>query len=245
MNRRGRRIRSGLFLGIGIVLTGIVLVAYATDFFRPQELDSIDARFTIRGREDPPVKLAVVGIDGATINTLKRRGVADFDRRWHAQVLDRLRKDGVRAVLYDVQFTEPSGPTEQDAAQDLALFDAVARLRGRIVLATTETNDKGETEVLGGDENLREIGARAGSALLPEDRDGATRRVYSEVEGLESFGLAGAEVASGRKIDPRRPSGRPGVDRLPRPARNDPGVLVPRTSCAGTSSRGRSRTPSS
>ena len=44
-------------------------------------------------------------------------------RRLHAQLLDRLRAEGVAQVVYDVQFTEPSSFPKDD----LALYDAVGR----------------------------------------------------------------------------------------------------------------------
>ena len=72
----------------------------------------------------------------------------------HARLIDRLRDDGARVIVYDVQFTEPTDP-----ADDLALYESVRRA-GDVVLATTEVDGAGHTNVLGGDANLRRIGAR-------------------------------------------------------------------------------------
>jgi adenylate cyclase len=107
-----------------------------------------------------------------------------------------LRVGGAKVIAYDVQFTEPT-----DAADDNALIEAVARA-GNLVLAATEVNAKGQTDVLGGGGLLRQIHAVAGSALLPTDGDGVIRRVPYEVDGLKSFAVETAERATGKPIDP-------------------------------------------
>ena len=40
-----------MFAVTAIVLTGFVLVAYAANLLRSMELDTVDARFSIRGTE--------------------------------------------------------------------------------------------------------------------------------------------------------------------------------------------------
>lgn len=40
-----------LFLGVGLAATGLGLVAYGTNVFRELELQSVDARFSLRGTE--------------------------------------------------------------------------------------------------------------------------------------------------------------------------------------------------
>ena len=80
---------------------------------------------------------------------------SDLERQWpfprslHGRAIDALRKAGARRIVYDVQFTEPTSERE-----DLALFRAIARADD-VVLATTETDGRGGTNVLGGDENVR------------------------------------------------------------------------------------------
>ena len=46
---RGLRLRTVLFLSVGLGATALGLVAYGTDALRNLELDSVDARFSIRG----------------------------------------------------------------------------------------------------------------------------------------------------------------------------------------------------
>ena len=85
----------------------------------------------------------------------------------------------------DVQFTEPT-----KLAEDNALIDAVDRAP-RIVLATTEVDEKGRSNVLGGEELLKEIGARSANAILNQDQGGVQRRIPYSFDGLESFAVVG------------------------------------------------------
>src|SRR6478735_9737888 len=101
-----------------------------------------------------------------------------------------------RPIAIDLQYTEPT-----DDDDDNALIDAIDRA-DHVVLATTTVDDQGATNVLGGDDIVSDIGARVGSALMPLDADGAIRRVADQVEGLESFAVVTAEVATNRQVAP-------------------------------------------
>ena len=104
MRRSRRQLRTGLFLGIGVVLTALWLAAYLADAFRDIELDTVDARFEIRGEREPPDDLVVVEIDDVTFQELDRRW--PFPRRLHARAVDQVAADGPEVIAYDVQFTE-------------------------------------------------------------------------------------------------------------------------------------------
>jgi adenylate cyclase len=177
-------------------MTGFSFVAYATNLLRPLELDTVDARFAIRGTQPVPDEVVVVDIDSKTFVTLQQRW-ASFPRSYHGQVIDRLTKAGVTAIAYDVQFTEPS----EDPAEDNALIEAVGRA-GNVVLATTEVDDQGRTNVFGGEEVLRQFNSSAANALLPADPGGVIRRVAYSVDKLEALPFATADVALGRKVAP-------------------------------------------
>ena len=110
----------------------------------------------------------------------------------HARAIDRLRNAGARVIAYYVQFTEETKPRE-----DLALFDAVARAPGT-VLATTETDGRGHTQILGGDDNLRAAGALAGAANVNADLGGVVERFRFSEGGLRSFGVVAARRAGAR-----------------------------------------------
>ena len=103
-------------------------------------------------------------------------------------MIDRLRRDGVRTIAFDLVFDHRSS----DAAGDLALLAAADRAREKLVLAANATNSRGQTNVLGGIANQRAGGFGVGSALFPPASDGAVRRVPARVEGLQSFAVAAA-----------------------------------------------------
>ncbi len=117
----------------------------------------------------------------------------------HARVFDAIAKGKPRAVAFDVQFSEYG-----TAAEDNALGNALFRHPGLVVLSTTEVDDKGRPNLIFDAAALKELGARAGNANLPTDKDGIIRRFPFEVEGLKGFALVGAEIARGRPITATR-----------------------------------------
>src|SRR3954454_22172325 len=102
--RARRRLRLLLFLGNALVLTAFVITAYGFDVLHGSELDTVDARFTIRGDRPAPKDIVVVKIDDVTFNEIQKY---PFPRSLHGRLIDRLTKDGARAIAYDIQFSEP------------------------------------------------------------------------------------------------------------------------------------------
>jgi adenylate cyclase len=197
MRRRTQRTRAGLLAAVAIGVALVGLVVDATDALRRLELVSADTRFSLRGDRPAPPDLALVLVDDRTFDVTEEQW--PFPRDMHAKVIDRARRGGARTVAYDVQFTEASDDPDADGA----LFDAVARMHDRIVLATTEADQRtGETAVLGGSANLEDVGARAAHAALPADPGAVVRRVPHHVGKLESFAVAAVETATGRQVDP-------------------------------------------
>ena len=188
----GFRLRAALFLGVGLGLTGAALIGYGTNVFGQLENETVDARFSVRGVEKPPPELILVHLDDESYGEIQQNPIP---REYHAAVIDRLREDGASLIVYDFQFTEVS---EDPVADDL-LVDAVRRAR-RVVLATTEVDELGRTNIFGG--NIP-IGARPANALLPPDDAGVLRRVPHSVDGLESFAVAAAEMTTGKQVDPK------------------------------------------
>jgi CHASE2 domain-containing sensor protein len=148
------------------------------------EQDSVTQRFERRGAVSAP-GLLVVAIDDKTFDDLGESW--PFPRSRHAQAIDRLRRDGARAIVYDVQFTEQTTPRE-----DNALIEAVGRARN-VVLATAETDEHGNSNVLGGDDHLARLGARAGASNLPPGPGGVLQRFNASAGGLETLAMAAAQ----------------------------------------------------
>jgi adenylate cyclase len=194
-------VRTVLFLAVGLGVTALGLVAYGTDVLRNVELDSVDARFSIRGEQKPPSELIVVQIDDVTFNDLHERW--PFPRTVHADAIRHIAADRPKAIAYDVQFTEPSNGKDWDNPPDNALGDAIAKANGRVVLSTTEVDDHGGTAILGGDDYLRQIGAHPGNGLFPNDPGGVIRRTSYSIDKLKAFSVVTTEVADGHPVKPK------------------------------------------
>ncbi|HET6549448.1 MAG TPA: CHASE2 domain-containing protein [Solirubrobacter sp.] len=162
----------------------VAAAAAATGLLTPVEQATVDARFAVRGAQPTPADVVVVGIDERSISEL---GAWPFRRRYHAQAVDRLRAAHPRAIVYDVQFTEPS----EHPRDDLALYDALGRAGGA-VLATGTSDAHGRTAVLGGDEALAAIHSTAAAANFSADRGGVIRRYPLRIGRLPSIAVATA-----------------------------------------------------
>ena len=181
---------------LGVVAAALAAALLAIGAHELGTLDRLegqtqDARFELRGAE-PATDVAVIAIDAESITELGRWPIS---RTKHAKAIDALRRAGVKTVAYDVQFTEPSG----DNAADMALYDAVARTPGT-VLSTTEVDGKGRTNVLGGDDVLKPIKARAANTSTPVANGAVVRRVHHTIDRLETFAVAAAESATKRPV---------------------------------------------
>jgi adenylate cyclase len=192
-SRQVRRARMTGLLVVAALSVGLGVVAYATDLFRTLDLNTVDTRFSIRGTQERPDDIVVVGIDDKTFNALDQQW--PFPRHLHAEVIDRLSEAGAKVIGYDVQFSEPTVPKE-----DNALILAVQRADG-IVLSTTEVDEHGEGNVFGGEGVAEQIGARVGNTTVQVDPGGVLRHFFVSYQGLVSFPVAAVEVAAGETVD--------------------------------------------
>jgi len=199
---RARRTRVALLVVVAASAAGLGVIAYATHLLRRPELQTIDARFDIRGSEPQRTAgVVVVAIDDTTFNDFRNQKLHarwPFPRRYEARVIENLHRAGAKVIAVDIQFTESS-----DEVDDEALAEAVAKARN-VVLATTEVGPHGTTNVLGGDAVLRELGARAGETEIINDSDGVIRRMAYSLSGLKTLPVATAEVATGHAVSPAR-----------------------------------------
>jgi CHASE2 domain-containing sensor protein len=185
--------------GRAVLLAGLVaavcgLALWATHTGSALEDTAVALRFRLRPAH-PPKDLVVVGIDAATFSDYADEHRWPYPRSWHADVLDELHRLGARKVVYDVQFTERTTD-----AQDWALYSALGRFPGTI-LATTETDAHGHTNVLGGDANLARVKARAAMATFPIMAGGAIARIEPERDGVPTIAAATA-AALGHRVAP-------------------------------------------
>ncbi len=202
------RQRVALLAAVGAWMTALVLVAYATDTFKSQELNSVATRFSIRGTKPPPKDLVLVEIDDSTFSNLPQYQWP-YPRQLHAKVIDHLVADHAKAIGFDVQFTEePKSPSENIALAS-SIYGATSA-GVPVVLDTTATDARGDTGILGGDKVLKAIGARPASALNPPgEPDNDIRRVSYALGGLQTFATVVAEAADHRQIKPALFGGKP------------------------------------
>jgi CHASE2 domain-containing sensor protein len=179
---------------VAVVSSLAALAADRTGIGEGLELESVDARFSIRGEQPPPADVVLVVVDEQTLDQLDLRW--PFPRSRHARVIRRVAAAKPSAIAVDLQFTERTKD-----AEDNALIESIAA-SGDVVLGTTVVDDQGATNVLGGDEVVSSVGARVGTGLMPPDADGALRRVPYAINGLESFAVVAAEVATHRQVLP-------------------------------------------
>ncbi len=192
--RRQRRLRIMLLLAVALFASAVGGIVQIADLLEEPERDTVDARFEIRGTQTPPEDVVVVKIDDVTFDELREQW--PFPRSLHAKAVDRLTEYGARTIAYDVQFTEPTKPSE-----DEALIEALAQ-SNRAVLATTEVDERGRSGVLGGGETITFARVVDADATLRPDGGGIFRRLPYSPQGLRSFAVASVERATRKEVDP-------------------------------------------
>jgi adenylate cyclase len=195
MDKRRRRLRTKLFLGVALTATGLSLIAYAFHFgfFEGLERQSIDTRFSIRGSQGAPKDMAIVTVDNATFNDLKQTW--PFNRTLHAKVIDRICAGHPKAIAIDIQFTELTSVTA-----DNNLGQAIYDCKGKVALATTEVGANGTPGLIFDASALRQFHAKAGNSNFSTDSADVIRKMPYELDGLKSFALDAAEIATGKTI---------------------------------------------
>lgn len=189
-----------MLLAVGLLAAGLGILARDGHLLRRVEQQTIDTRFQIRGVERERTSgFVVVKIDDTTFNYFRDRHLParwPFPRRYHARVIDELRRAGAKVIAFDVQFTEST-----DRLDDNALIESVGRA-GNAVLSTTTVRRDGATTVFGDDRVVRRLGARVGNTNVPPDSDGVIRNTQYSIHRLRTFGVVVAEVDTGRPVPP-------------------------------------------
>ncbi len=216
---RYQRVRGILFLAVGLGTAGLVLVLWGFGVLDSLERQSIDARFSIRGDRPAPKEIVFVAIDDVTTSYFDKTRWP-YPRRYHAKVINRINAGHPRAIAVDIQFTE-----QTDARDDNALIDSVANAHG-VVLSTTETLPNGATRIFGGNDTLRQFGAKPASAPLSDrlrrgDPEGEVLRERAEDAGRghrrdRDRPAASRPAPSGRRARGSTTPARPGASRATR-----------------------------
>jgi adenylate cyclase len=180
--------------GVALFAIAVGVVFFVLGLMRSLALESVDARFAIRGEEEPRSELVLVLIDERTFNDLGLQ--FPFPRSVHGALINEISRDDPQVIAYDVQFTE-----ESERREDLALINASARA-GNVVFSDTEPNAQGESGAFGGERGLRQAKAVAGNGSFEGGPGAVIRRMPFELGGLKGFAIEVAEQASGEEITP-------------------------------------------
>jgi adenylate cyclase len=196
VDKRRKRLRARLFLGVALVATGLSLIAYAFHFgfFENLERQSIDMRFSFRGSQGPPKDVAEVLIDATTFSDLPNVQWP-YPRTLHAKVIDRICAGRPAAIAMDIQFSEYSS-----VKADNALGTAAYNCHGKVVFATTEVSNNGQPNLIFDAGGLKAMGARPGNGLFPTDPNDAIRQMDYSIQGLKTLAIQSTEVATGKAI---------------------------------------------
>jgi len=151
------------------VTTGVLLIWGGGGAFARLSYD-----FPFTWQRSIPSELVMVYIDAGVKRNLQQPTGPPLDRRFHAQLLNRLRDAGAKLVLYDLLLDEPSADDQADKE-----FAAAIRANGRVVLVADiikqlQSNASTE-EVLPPIPVLSEAAAGVGLARIAPDPGSATR----------------------------------------------------------------------
>ena len=163
--------RHPLWIGVAAAVAGWLIVHSPS--WRQVELKLFDVLVVRSAPNEVTLPITIVGIDEATFGALKTAW--PLPRRYHAQLLDRLREAEVAVVGFDMVFPEPSRP------QDDAPFVEAIRRFGHVVLASDltfrESASVRQWFRVDPHPMFLEAGAQQGYSSLEVDGDAVLRRV--------------------------------------------------------------------
>lgn len=212
--QRGATIRSRfgatLVVGAAVALLGLLL---RDPRWRPGEqflFASYDSLHSISGPREVALSnspVVVIYLDLPSFLHARLDPVQPWPREIHAQLLQRLRTAGARAVVFDIVFSHPGANAEADTE-----FAAALREHGRVVLAaefssksTLATDGQHERALVRTMQSVHQPFARAaagvGIASLAIDRDRSVRRFMAGFANLQQPALAwAAALALGQPV---------------------------------------------
>ncbi len=106
---------------IAIAAFGLTLIFANLSFFSFMELKGLDLLFTLRGPLSVPNQIVIVAIDEPSMVEIGKQW--PWPRSLHAQLIRQLTQAGATVIGFDILFSEPSTPNEDQTFAD-ALHDA-------------------------------------------------------------------------------------------------------------------------
>lgn len=191
-----------LVVAVGVLALALVWLASGTRTWQAIDGKVFDLFTTWTASRTVEVPVVILAIDEPSFQQMQVQW--PFPRRLHAQVLERLKVDGARAVGFDMVFAEPSSP-EDDAALEQAI-----RGGPPVVLAASRERTESANASLWSEvmplERFLAAGALPGQVQVTPDDDFVVRR---QAGGDDSFSSllsrlgapAGTAPAAARPVD--------------------------------------------
>ena len=190
-----RRVRAAILLALIPGALGIVLTHWAPTISL-EKAGGLDRLFELRGPRPAPTGVCVVAIDDDSYKVIDRDPTLAWPRGRHADLIRTLKREGAKAVAFDVLFLEPGA----DRAQDDALAGALAEA-GNVVLGASVEITEDPLYKQAQNQEPYERFAKAAAAIadvnIPTDSDGVIRYAWPAREGRPGLGLAAYELATG------------------------------------------------
>jgi adenylate cyclase len=134
--RRKVRLLALTFIVATVSAMAMFQLVTGTRVGRELEYKATDLRFQARGPRPVDSDIVVLAVDN---NTDERTGTRwPYPRDFHADIVRTLDAAGAKAIVFDVQFLEPT-----DAAADRDFVDAIRATNGKVVLATAPETGTG------------------------------------------------------------------------------------------------------
>ena len=126
---RNRRLAAAVVALAGVAVA-LALYLWNPDPVERVELQTVDARFLVRGAQHPDQRLMLIAVDDRTVARLHPPGPGPpIPRQYYAQLLNRLRRDRPDVIALDVIFDGA-----QDPRADRKLLSAIRASNDRLVL---------------------------------------------------------------------------------------------------------------
>ncbi|MGA2012245.1 MAG: CHASE2 domain-containing protein [Solirubrobacteraceae bacterium] len=144
LERRTRRLLSTVVTvtAIAIALAGYVALSGPLSRL---ELDTVAARFSVRGAQPPDRDIVLVTLDDAEHSQVYGSGPVGSDRPVFARALRAIASAGPRAIACDIFFPVGYGSRRQNGQLTAAVMSVAAPL----VLATNDIDSRGQTQLIG------------------------------------------------------------------------------------------------
>jgi adenylate cyclase len=166
--KRRKRLAAALVVGLAGLLLGVLLLQSAQGLRRA----SYDLPFRF-GEHTPPGDVVLVYLDEASHEDLGQPLSEPWDRRLHAQLVEKLTREGARVIVFDILFHDEN--PEQDE-----VFAAAIQKHGKVILVgelvRTQSEVDERTSLLLATPALRRAAAGWGLTEVPIDPDGVVRR---------------------------------------------------------------------